>query len=717
VLSCLARSAAAGPWTNANPGAGGAFVAIGAGPTGIILCGSDLGGAYRSADHGATWEALGPDRGLTSAHVSAVGFDPVEANLQYLGGEWGVYRSADAGLSFASVTPPYYICAVAPAPSNPSIVYAPSHPTYDSRRSLLFRSTDHGLTWDSLQTHLPAGLRITKAIVHPTNPNLLYLVSSPDLFISDAWPSLWKSADGGVSWTQMGASIGKAWDLAIDPLQPSTLYATSYTGTPRSSWSGATWKSADGGATWAQKGSHTGCIRVKRDQPQILWVIDPDRDSGDPESGCWWSQDGGLSWSRKSGLSGYDSGWQSLDWAYSGSGYGMAKALGQDLSNPDALFWVDWQFVFGSFDRGGRFVNLYTNSGSSGGWRSRGIEDVCVSAAAVAEAAPNTFFTGYYDIGMWRSQDAGASWQSCNSSSFTGAWNGHGGSTTAIVPDPTRPGFVFAIMGEDPDHATVVKSGSSGDPSSWAGANGGLPSGFVYGLSLDRSSSSSARTLFVTSNGDVYKSANDGAGWTPVLTGNACRVTAVDRLDRTLVYAGGEGGLWRSTSSGAAGTWSRVGPAEIPGVNPGGLAEVRWQGVHAITPDPQVAGRVYVAAYGAGRGVYRSDDRGVTWIRVHEGSFDRSVAVDPSNSSIVYLGSSAAYKSGGVIQGSEGLLRSTDGGATWVPLGGLPWPFAGPIAVDPRSPSRILVGSPGTGFWFRTLAGDTIRPAPVTDLR
>ena len=152
-------------------------------------------------------------------------------------------------------------------------------------------------------------------------------------------------------------------------------------------------------------------------------------------------------------------------------------------------------------------------------------------------------------------------------------------------------------------------------------------------------------------------------------------------------------------------------------MNPGGLAEVRWQGVHAITPDPQVAGRVYVAAYGAGRGVYRSDDRGGIWLKVHDGSFDRSVAVDPSNSSIVYLGSSAAYKSGGVIEGSEGLLRSTDGGASWVPLGGLPWPFAGPIAVDPLSPSRILVGSPGTGFWFRTLAGDAIRPAPVTDLR
>lgn len=413
-------------------------------------------------------------------------------------------------------------------------------------------------------------------------------------------------------------------------------------------------------------------------------------------------------------MSGWESGWQSLDWAYGGSAYGEAKAIGQDLSNPNALYWVDWQFVFGSLDDGGRFVNLYTNPAGSGGWQSRGIEDVCVAAAAIAEAVSGEFFTGYYDIGMWRSQDAGASWQSCNSASFTGAWSGHGGCVTSIVPDPARASVVFAVMGEDADRATVVRSGASGDPASWTSGSG-LPSGFVYGLSLDRNSPSSQRTLFVTSQGDVYRSTDDGATWSAVLTGKSCRVTAVDRLDRTVVYAGGEGGLWRSLSGGAAGSWSAAGPAELAGVNPGTLAEVRWEGVHAITPDPSGAGRVYVTAYGAGRGVYRSLDRGGTWSKIHAGTFDREVAVNPSNPNDFFLSSSAAYKSGGVIDGSEGLLRSTDGGATWVAVAGLPWPFAGPLAIDPRSASRILVGSPGTGFWLRTLT-DTVRPAAVSDL-
>jgi photosystem II stability/assembly factor-like uncharacterized protein len=693
-LGWSTHDASAGPWTNANPGAGGAFVAIGAGPSGIVLCGSDLGGAYRSLDRGASWEAIGPDRGLTSAHVSAVGFDPADANIQYLGGEWGVYRSANAGQTFTSVTPPYYICAIAPAPSNPSIVYAPSHPTYDNRRSLLFKSVNRGLTWDSLQTNLPAGLRITKTIVHPTNPNLLYLVSSPDLFISDALPSLWKSADGGVTWSRMGAAIGKAWDLAIDPSQAAHAVRHDLHGHAALQLVGAVWKSVDGGANWTQKATHGGCVRVNRDQPQVLWVIDPDRDSGDPESGVWWSQDGGATWARKSTMSGWDGGWQSLDWAYSGSAYGEAKAIGQDLSDPNALYRVDWQFVFGSFDGGGRFVNLFTNPGSTGGWHSRGIEDVCVAAAAISESSPNTFFTGYYDIGMWRSLDAGVSWESCNSSSYTGAWNGHGGCASAIVPDPTRAGVVFAVMGEEAGKATVVKSTNfGGHTPAWARTAACPRASCTASRSIATARAPSARSS--SPRRATSTAAPTTAPRGPRCCGNSCHVTAVDRIDRTTVYAGGEGGLWRSTGGGASGTWTRVGPSGWPAP-----IRARWRkcGGRVFTPSPRTrtAGRLYVTAYGAGRDLYRSDDRGATWTKLHAGLFVETCRWIASNASIVYLCSSAAYKSGGVVAGSEACCGASTAAHLDAP-GGPALAFAGPMAIDPRSPSRVLVGSPGTG--------------------
>jgi hypothetical protein len=726
----------AGPWTNANPGAGGAFVAIGAGPTGIILCGSDLGGAYRSLDHGQSWDAIGPSRGMDVAHVSAVGFDPSDAKTCYLGTEHGVFRSTDSGQTWQLKTGDSYIAAIQGSPSSPAIVYVAYHPSYNSTTSGLYKSGDHGATWSTLTTNLPTGLRITKLVVNPTDSNTLYLVSSPDMFVPAATPSIWKSTNGGTSWSRADStlgdstrvSIGNVWDMSIDPQTPSTLYATTWTGAPRSSWSGTVWKSTDGGASWAAKGAHTGCVRVKRDQPSTIWVIDPDRGSGEPESGCWISTNGGDTWSRKSSMTGWDSGWQTLDWAYGGDGYGMAKVIGEDLSNPNTLFWIHWQFAFATFDGGGKFDNLFTHQVSAGWWASRGIEDVCTTAVGISEANPKQMYTGYFDIGMWRSIDGGLSWQSCNASAFTGAWTGHGGCVVGILPDPTRANVVWAIMGEEASASTVIKNSYGGAASSWTAANGGLPKGFVYGLSVDRTSSSTSRTLFVTVNGDVYQSTNDGSSWTAVLTGNSLRVTAVDRVNGSIVYAGGEGGLWRSTAGGALGSWTKLGSSSFSGVNTQELKQVQWEGIHAITTDPKVSGRVYVTAYGSGRGVYRSNDQGATWTQLRSGSYYREVAVDPTNGSVLWATSSKAYKAGGPTSGSDGVMRSTDGGQTWSSMDdGLAWPFARPIAIDPSNTSKVIAGSPGIGFWIRngsssaptptpTPSPDAIGPAAVRDL-
>jgi photosystem II stability/assembly factor-like uncharacterized protein len=720
-VAAAAIPASAGPWVAANPGAGGAFTSIGAGPTGVILCGSDLGGAYRSLDRGQSWNAIGPAQGMDAAHVSAVAFDPQNASVMYLGSEWGLFRSADGGATFQKVSPSNYIAAVAAAPSSPSTVYAAYHPTYDGTQSGLFRSTDRGLTWSNVATNLPSTLRITKLAVHPTSPGVLYIVSGTDLFITNATPSLWRSQDGGSTWTRLGQSLGNIWDFALDPVTPQTLYVTVYTGTPRSSWSGSTHKSTDGGATWTQKGSHTGAVMVKRDQPQIVWVIDPDRDEGTSEQGVWQSTDGGNSWSKKSAMGSWDSGWQVANWAYGGGGYGMAKVFGQDLSDPNVIFWTHWQFVFGSFDGGGRFENLFTREVSPGWWITRGIENVAVTGVAISEANPSRMYTGYYDIGLWRSLDGGASWQTCNHPSYTGAWNGNGGCSVSIIPDPSRADVVFAILGEEADLATVVKSTNAGERSSWTGANGGLPSGFVYGLSMSKASPSTQRTLFVTSGGDVYRSTDDGASWSSVFNCTTCRVTAVDPQNGNLVYAGGEGGLWRSTAGGASGSWTAIGPAAFSGSVSGELKEVQWTGIHAITPDPRNMGRVYVAAYGSGKGVYRSNDQGATWSQLRTGDYFRGVAVNPLNANGIFATSSRAYKAGGSPGGSEGVLRSQDGGQTWSSLNdGLAWPYGGPIAIDPWSPSKVIAGSPGTGFWIRILddqVADTIPPSPIRDIQ
>jgi photosystem II stability/assembly factor-like uncharacterized protein len=713
-LGCLgllvAAPALAGPWDGLGPGGGGAFTAIGAGPTGILICGADLSGAYRSLDHGLTWDRIGSDRGLKRTHVSAVGFDPVDPMVIHLGTDAGIYRSIDSGQSFTQTVTTGYIGAIAPAPSDPTIVYATYHPAFDSSATSIYQSTDRGATWSPLGATLPAGLRLLKLAVSPTNPSTLYVVSGEDLFVAGTC-AVFRSVDGGLSWTRIAESLGNLWDLALDPVTPGTLYVTAYTGSPPGIWSGAVHKSTDGGDTWTEKVAHTGAILVRRDQPQTVRVIDVRRNKEEPESGVWESLDGGETWLRKSMMIGWDPGWTTINRAYGGCAYGMPKALGQDLSDPDAILWVSWQFAFASHDGGGSFTNLNATQVQPGRWRSRGLDNVNITSVAFSEAAPGQVYVGYHDVGFWRSQDGGASWECGNPPDLTGTWKGFGGYTTSIVPDPERAGVVWATIGNKEDSLTVVKSLESGAAASWL-TSSGLPKGCLRGMSLDRRSPVNARTLFVTADGDVYRSQDDGATWSLTLDTDSCRSTAVDRFNGSLVYAGGEGGLWRSLAGGAPGSWARVGPPEFSGVNTRVFAQERWEGVHHVVADHR-PGWAYVAAYGPGRGLYRTTDMGATWTKLLSATYLRDVAPDPVDADVVYAAASRVFQTGGNVSGSEGLMRSQDGGQTWTSLNdGLPWPFAARIAIDPANHLRLVLGSPGGGFFERTLPGVPVGVEP-----
>ena len=695
--------AAAGAWININPGGGGAFTSIAAGPTGIIVAGSDLSGAYRSKDRGRSWDVIGAFRGLAVTHVSTVAFDPADGKVIYLGTEAGIYRSSDSGDRFTQVLATGYIGAIAVAPGNHAIVYAGWHPLYNSAETAVYKSTDGGQSWKPVARDLPGPLRVLKLLVDPSSSDRIYLLSGRDRFVPGAQNALYCSVDGGARWSRLAEAVGDVWDVALDPTNPHNLYLTTNQATP-GGWSGFVYKSADGGATWVQKANRTGAVFVRGGQPGVIRTIDVQRDVTSGKAGVWESRDGGATWARTSEATSWDGGWQDLDWAYGKNLQGLPKTIGGDLSDPNVMYWADAQFVFAAFD-GARFTNLFTDSVSAGGWRGRGIDNVCVITMAQSEADPQRLFAGFYDLGIWRSLDGGNTWQSGNHPSFTGRWKGHGGNTTAIVADPDRPGVVWATNGQKNDLAqlALMRSTDSAAPSSWT-PTAGLPSGFIAGLSLDRTSPKDRRTLFVTDGGNVYRSQDDGQSWALVFDSGSCRITAVDRFEGRIVYAGGEGGLWRSTRGGEKGSWAAIGNSEMAGANTYPIDGFRWPGVHQIVPDVHETGTVYVVSYGTDHGLYRSTDQGATWKKLRTGSFCRELAMDREHPGTLYLTSSRAYKSGGKAAGSEGVLRSTDGGRTWTPWNeGLAWPFAGPILVDAQDPRRVFVGSPGTGFFRRTI--------------
>jgi photosystem II stability/assembly factor-like uncharacterized protein len=149
------------------------------------------------------------------------------------------------------------------APSNPDILYLGSGEANNSRSSYwgdgVYKSTDAGETWTNVG--LPESHHIGRIVVHPTNPDIVYVAALGHLYSENEERGLYKSTNGGRAWTKVlgpvvrGKNIGVV-DVAMDPTNPNVLYAATYDkvrlpftfdlGGPGS----RVYKSTDAGANW-----------------------------------------------------------------------------------------------------------------------------------------------------------------------------------------------------------------------------------------------------------------------------------------------------------------------------------------------------------------------------------------------------------------------------------------------------------------------------------
>lgn len=694
-------------WIRSNPGGGGAFSTIGAGASGIILAGSDLSGAYRSTNGGTSWDIIGANRGLTNTHVSGLGFDPTDGDVLFIGTEEGIFRSSDGGNSVTkSNMPDGYVTDIKICAGNHQIGYATYHPTYDSNAGIIYKTTDNGLNWSQVSnSSLPSNLRILKIVTHPTNTNIVYCLSGQGRFACGP-ADVFKSTDGGVNWTNISPDGDEVLDIALDKVNPGTVYCTTLDADCASQYywnnlSGKLYVSSDGGDTWQYRADHPGVIWPKSGAAGTIRIIDPREPwPWHNDAGTWKSTDYGHNWAHTGNVNNWEVGYQNfgstddnLFRSYSSSFNGIAKTLGQDLSQ-DRIFWTNSQWVFSSSDEGSTFQVLHTQSAGSN-WTSTGVDNVTMTDLAVNEADPNIIFLGYHDMGLWKSEDGGSSWFSCNESAYTGDWAGYGGNTFTVASDPDRPQVVWATMQGDWDApATLLRSTAGGTKGSWTTTNG-LPNTVttILDITIDKNSSSTNRTLFVTADGSIYKSTDDGQNWTEIFNNSGCRFIGIDPNNSSILYAGGESGLFQSTDGGN--TWNASGNSEMQGSGP--YAPENWSGVSQIHINAQ--GHIYVSAFGSGKGLYRSTDNGTTWQKIKSDDFLRSFTLVPNQPNLIYTASSSAFTSGGYDPDSKGVEYSEDSGQTWHSANdGMAYPFAVCIEATHETTPTIWVGSPGSGF-------------------
>jgi photosystem II stability/assembly factor-like uncharacterized protein len=226
---------------------------------------------------------------------------------------------------------------VAVSKSDPDVVWVGTGEA-NARNSVswgdgVYKSTDGGKSWKNMG--LADSEHIGRIIIHPKNPDIVYVATLGRLWGPNPERGVYKTTDGGVTWKavkQIGEDTGFV-DLAMDFNEPDTLYAAAYKvrrdafagGNPATQFGAdaGLYKTTDGGKTWRKL--TTGLptrpigrcgIAVWRKDPSVLYaVVQTDRTdisampgqpprSGDKieTGGVFCSADKGESWAKVNDL-------------------------------------------------------------------------------------------------------------------------------------------------------------------------------------------------------------------------------------------------------------------------------------------------------------------------------------------------------------------------------------------------------------------------------
>ena len=229
----------------------------------------------------------------------------------------GIFKTVNGGNTWTAIFDAQSnpsIGDLALAPSNPSILYVGTGEANNRQSSSwgngVYKSMDAGVTWTHLglaETH-----HIGRIVVHPTNPDIVYVAALGDLWGPNKERGIYKSTDGGATWTQTLAideNTG-ASDVAIDPQSPNILYAAAYErrrtvfGYDGGGPHGGLYRSTDGGSHWTKMAGGlptTGdvgrcAIDIYRKDSKIVYAEFEHGTRG----GIYRSEDKGATWTRMS---------------------------------------------------------------------------------------------------------------------------------------------------------------------------------------------------------------------------------------------------------------------------------------------------------------------------------------------------------------------------------------------------------------------------------
>ena len=656
---------------------------------------------------GLHYRLVGPSRGGRVTTVTGV---PSQPKTFYMGvASGGLFRTTDSGATWTPITdgkvPLGSTGCVAVADSDPNIIYLGTGS--DGVRSNvstgrgMYKSTDGGETWKFIGLY-NAG-QIGAVRIHPTNPNIVWVSATGDVFKSNSERGVFKTTDGGQTWQRVlyiSDTVG-AMDLELQPGNPNVVYAW-MSHLERKPWTiisgsrdGGFFKSTDGGEHFTHistglPGELIGKanLAVTAANPNRIYALIEAK----PGGGFYRSDDAGQTWS----LINSQPSLIQRPFYYT--------TLGADPSNADVVY-AGAESFYKSVDGGKTFTIFRTPHGDNHDiWINPKDSNVMIQSndggANVSTDGGRTWSSQMNQptaeiYGIWvdnqfpykiygAQQDNTTLIISSQAEpySLTDWRPGPGCETGPIMPHPLNPEIVY---GSCKGQYGVMNLKTGQEKNYWIGAQslyGNPASDLIYRMQRVSPMATSPHDPDVLYLGSqyVHRTRDKGVTWeriSPDLTAHpdCCQGASGEPITRDVtgeefystLYAITEsplekGVIWTGANDGPfyvtrdnGKTWTNVTPKDLP---PGGR-------VQYIEASPHRKGSAYYAVYRWLLGdfepyIYRTDDYGKTWTRLTDGKNGipidwptRVVREDPDRAGLLYAGT------------EFGMFISFDNGAHW----------------------------------------------------
>ena len=671
----------------------------------------------------------------------------------------GVWKTEDAGKSWSNISDGFFetasIGSIDVADSDASVVYVGTG-SEGLRSNViigrgLYKSVDSGETW----THM--GLRDTgqigSVVVHPTNPDVVYVAALGNPFKANPERGVYKTVDGGQTWDHVLFVSDRtgAVDIELDPSNPDYIYAALWHA-ERKPWTiisgddteNGIYISSDAGKSWtkSEEGLPEGLtgkidFAVSPADPSRVYAL---VEAKPEDEGLYRSNDRGESWSL-----------------VNNAGYLMTRPfyytnVDADPTNAEVV-WVNNLGLHRSDDAGKSFARVGTPHGDNHDmWINPDDPRIMVQSN---DGGANVTLDGGNTWSTQENQPTAELYQVDVDNRYPyWVYAGQQDNTTIAVPSfppEYRPGgatsYWEAIGGCEtgpavphPANPDIIYSNCKGTFSRYNRATGEEQNYYVGGVYLYGVNPSTLPYRFqrvvpieisphdptVIYHGSqyVHKTTDEGKTWETIsqdltafrperqvvsgspitrdITGeehySTLYVIEVSPLDESVIWTGANDGPVYVTRDGGD-TWINVTP---PGMPPEGR-------IQTIDPSPHDAGKAYVAGYRYLLGdfspyIYRTEDYGSTWEHltpggngIPEDTPTRVVREDPDREGLLFAGT------------EFGLYISFDDGGQWQS-------FQQNLPVTPVTGIRVhrqdlVLSTMGRGFFIM----DNITPLHTLD--